>query len=67
MTDLKDTADTWFDDVAAALDMAQAHASSAWEMDFVSQQIDRFHRYGEKMFLSAKQADIIRRIGKLDQ
>lgn len=62
-----DTADFWFEDPGAAIDMACLQASTSWEIDFMEQQRARFERYGAKMFLSGKQADIIRKIGKLDQ
>jgi hypothetical protein len=66
MSDNKDTVDTFFDDPADALHLARCHASTSWEMEFVEAQIARYEKYGEKMFLSQKQADIIRKIGKLD-
>jgi hypothetical protein len=66
MSDIPDTIDSFFDDPADALHLAQSHASTSWEMEFVEAQIARYEKYGEKMFLSSKQADIIRKIGKLD-
>ena len=67
MADQKDTIDTFFDDPSEALGTAQCLASTEWEMDFISQQIARYNRFGDMMLLSQKQADIIRRIGRLGQ
>lgn len=50
---------TEFEDL---LSEAETQAESAWEMDFVDGLRDRFTEYGEKMYLTEKQEDILRRI-----
>lgn len=65
MTDQKDTIDAWFEDPAMALDIARSMASTAWEIDFIEQQIARYEQYGDRMFMSGRQADTIKRIARL--
>ena len=50
---------TEFEDL---LSEAESQAESAWEMDFVDGLRDRFTAYGEKMYLTEKQEEILRRI-----
>lgn len=54
VTDVED-----FEDLLAS---AEANASSDWEMGFVEDLSERYERYGDDMFLSEKQAEILRRI-----
>lgn len=51
-----------FDNVEDVLYTAEKRARNEWEMDFVDGLKDKFSTYGDDMFLSEKQADILRRI-----
>ena len=51
--------ETEFEDLLAE---AEERAESRWEMDFVDGLRERFTGYGEKMYLSEKQEEILRRI-----
>ena len=50
---------TEFEDL---LSEAEESAGSEWEMDFVDSIRERFTAYGEKMYLSEKQEEILRRV-----
>ena len=54
VTDVED-----FEDLLAS---AEENASSDWEMGFVEDLSERYEQYGDDMFLSEKQAEILRRI-----
>ena len=43
---------------------AEANAETDWEMEFVSDINEKFEKYGDKMFISTKQIEILERISK---
>ena len=43
---------------------AEANAVTDWEMEFVSDINDKFEKYGDQMFISTKQIEILERISK---
>ena len=57
----------FFDDEAefkAVLALAEENADTDWAETFVSQQRDRFSKYGTKMFLSDRQAEVLKKIAE---
>lgn len=52
------------EEFAALLNLAESNANGTWEETFVSQQVDRHTKYGANMYLSEKQASVIRRIAE---
>ena len=53
-------------DMEDALQQASANAKTPWEDNFVEGLQDKFESYGDDMFLSEKQAEILCRIAKID-
>jgi len=51
-----------FDNIEDVLHVAEGRAKNEWEMDFVDGLQEKFDQYGEDMFLSDKQATILKRI-----
>lgn len=53
------------DDFADLLVAADRGAATGWEMDFIKDVQDRFALYGERLYVSEKQLDVLRRIAKV--
>jgi hypothetical protein len=51
-----------FDNIEDVLYSAEKRVKNEWEMDFVDGLKEKFSTYGDDMFLSEKQASILRRI-----
>lgn len=47
------------------LQEAEAFASAAWDMDFISDLRDKYDVYGENMYISEKQIEHLERIANL--
>lgn len=58
ITDLFDDASE-FDELLAD---AENNATSDWDMNFVDDLRNRYDKYGERMYLSERQLEILRRI-----
>ncbi len=52
-----------FEDI---LDSAESYAKNDWEEQFVSDLRDKYEEWGDEMFLSDRQADILLRIAKVE-
>lgn len=50
------------DEFESLLSQAGDYAANDWEMNFVSDMRDKWDQYGRRMFISAKQNDILNRI-----
>ena len=55
------TASDVFADIAGTLEAAEANASTDWEMELVASLIARYDTDGESLFLSDRQAEILRK------
>ena len=53
-----------FEDI---LDSAESYAKNDWEEQFVSDLRDKYDEWGDEMFLSDRQADILLRIAKVEE
>lgn len=51
-----------FDNIEDVLHVAEGRTKNEWEMDFVDGLKEKFDQYGDDMFLSDKQATILKRI-----
>ena len=51
-----------FDNIEDVLYVAEGRTKNEWEMDFVDGLREKFDQYGDDMFLSDKQAAILKRI-----
>lgn len=51
-----------FQNVQETLDLAEAQATTEWEMDFIAGFQDRLRVFGNGLLMSSAQADIIERI-----
>jgi len=51
-------------DFGDLLDEAKDNASGSWEENFVDDLRDKFEAYGDRMYLSEKQEEILQRIAK---
>ena len=58
------TASDVFADIAGTLEAAEANASTDWEMELVASLIARYDEYGESLFLSDRQAEILRKLAR---
>ena len=58
------TASDVFADIAGTLEAAEANASTDWEMEFVASLIARYDADGESLFLSDRQAEILRKLAR---
>lgn len=67
MTD-KTTVLSFFEEseVFDILHLAQSNASTSWEQDFMQQQISRYQTYQGRMLLSEKQANVIRKLARIE-
>lgn len=52
----------FFDDFEDVLYVAERKARGAWEEQFVADLTEKFEQYGERMFLSERQAEVLNRI-----
>lgn len=50
------------DALSLVISLARQRARSEWEKQFTTDMDDKFQQYGLEMFMSEKQADIVRRI-----
>ena len=48
------------------IDQAETNANNDFEMEFTSSIREKFDEWGENMFMSEKQRDILRRIAERD-
>lgn len=46
------------------LSEAESNARGAWEEDFTDGVRDKFDEYGDRMYLSDRQEDVLKRIAK---
>lgn len=53
-------------DFAELLDSAASEASSGWAQDFCADLGEKFHRYGDEMFITEAQLAKLREIAKDD-
>ena len=53
-------------DFADILTSARTYAKTLWEKDFVDYLSDKYDEYGDDMFLSERQAEIILRIARVE-
>lgn len=51
-------------DFGDLMDEAEDEAKGSWEENFVSDIRDKFDSYGDRMYLSEKQEEILKRIAK---
>ncbi|WP_295409056.1 hypothetical protein [uncultured Thiocystis sp.] len=58
------TASDVFADIAGTLEAAEVNASTDWEMELVASLIARYDEYGESLFLSDRQAEILRKLAR---
>lgn len=59
---MSQTVSDLYDDFEDVLDVAESKARGAWEEQFVADLRDKFDEYGERMFLSDRQDEILQRI-----
>lgn len=51
-----------YDDFGGVLWVAETRARTPWEKQFVADLQDRFDQYGDRMYLSDRQAEVLDRI-----
>lgn len=56
--------DTDIVDFADLLDEAGDNAKGAWDEQFVEDLRSKYEEYGDRMFLSERQEDVLKRIAK---
>lgn len=59
---MSSTVADFFDNFEDVLYVAGMKARGAWEKQFVEDLADKFDEYGERMFLSERQYDVLTRI-----
>lgn len=59
---MSETISEWFDNPEEAITIAETNASSRWEMDFMSDMVERYEQWGDDMYLSEKQHDVLERL-----
>jgi hypothetical protein len=59
---MSQTVSDLYDDFEDVLDIAESNARGAWEEQFVDDLRAKFDEYGERMFLSDRQNEVLQRI-----